>query len=365
MKLGSSLSDVVQRVDRQSRDSRDFIAHSRHIRLDFDHDRNPSLVLDDGGGVQLFALTEHVHEQIADVLGIPGQYYRKMRIDNPELMATNVNSWLGRSDQRRLVRTVQRPISDGGHQVRALLSDRYRPLDNANLLEAVLPTLHERNVKVISSELTQRRLYIKALNERLTGEVKVGQTVMAGISISNSEIGVGAVEVRGLVYTLSCTNGAIMEDVSLRRHHVGKRHGGNGGDEIQHLLSDETRKADDRAFYLRLRDVTRAALDEAVFRQQLGKLRAAAGNAIPAENIPAMVDVTAKRFNLTETEGAGILAHLLRGGEFNQWGLSSAITRHSQDIEDYDRATDLERIGGHVIELQGGAWSSFATPSTN
>ena len=83
MKLGSSLSDVVQRVDRQSRDSRDFIAHSRHIRLDFDHDRNPSLVLDDGGGVQLFALTEHVHEQIADVLGIPGQY------DHPGFVAAH------------------------------------------------------------------------------------------------------------------------------------------------------------------------------------------------------------------------------------------------------------------------------------
>ena len=361
MKSGSSLADVVQRVDRQSRDSRDFIAHSRHIRLDLNSDNDPSLVLDDGSGARPFGLTEHVHEQIADVLGIPGQYYRRMRTDNPELLLANTNSWLGRSDQRRLVRTVMRPISDGGQQVRALLSDRYRPLDNANLLEAVLPTLHERNVKVISSELTARRLYVKALNERLTGEVKVGQTVMAGIAISNSEIGVGAVEVRGLVYTLSCTNGAIMEDVSMRRHHVGKRHGGNGGDEVQHLLSDETRKADDHAFYLRVRDVTRAALDEAVFRQQLNKLRAAAGNAIPAENIPAVVEVTAKRFNLNETEGAGILARLLQGGEFNQWGLSSAITRHSQDIEDYDRATDLERIGGSVIELAGGAWSNFVS----
>ena len=360
MKSGSSLADVVSRVDRQSRDSRDFIAHSRHIQLDVSAD-SPSLVLNDGSGAQPFSLTEHVHEQISAVLDIPMPYYRRMRSDNPELMASNVNSWLSRSDQRRLVRTVQRPSMDGGQQVRALLSDRYRPLDNANLLEAVLPTLHERNVRVVSSELTERRLYVKALNERVTGEVKVGQTVMAGIAISNSEIGSGALTVQPLIYTLACTNGMIVEDIAMRRHHVGKKHGGSGGDEIQHLLSDETRKADDTAFYLRVRDVTRAALDEAVFRQQLSKLRAAAGNAIPVENAGAVVEVTAKRFNLNESEGAGILAHLLRGGEFSQWGLSSAITRYSQDVESYDRATDLERIGGNVVELSGGGWSSFVS----
>ena len=355
MKSGSTLAHVVSRVDHQARSARDFIAHSRHLRLALRED-GPSLVMDDGSGANSFALTEHVHDQIATALGIPIPYYAKMRTENPDLMATNVNSWLGRSDQRRLVRTSR----DGRPHIRALLSDRYRPLDNGSLLEAVLPVLHERSAKIVSTELTDRRLYVKALNERLTGEVKVGHVVMAGIAISNSEIGVGALTVQPLIFTLSCTNGMIVEDLAMRRHHVGKRLAG-GGDEIQHLLSDETRMADDKAFYLRVRDVTRGALDETVFRQQLGKLQAAATHLIPAQQLGAVVEVTAKRFNLSVTEGEGILAHLRNGGEFSQWGLCSAITRHSQDLNDYDRATDLERIGGHVVELGAGGWSTFVS----
>ncbi len=355
MKLGSSLQSVIERVDQQSRSARDFIAHSRHLRLALRQDV-PSLVLDDGSGALPFGITDVVHDQIAAALDIPVTYYNRMRIDHPELMATNVNSWLSRSDQRRLVRTS----CDGVPHVRALLSDRYRPLDNPNLLAAVLPTLQERNVKIVSTEVTERRLYLKALNERLTGEIRVGQTVMAGVAISNSEIGLGALEVRGLVYTLACTNGALLEDVSMRRHHVGRRHGGDD-ENIQHLLSDETRLAADRVLFLKLRDVTRAALDESVWRQQLGKLQAAARNEIPAEALGRVVEVTARRFNLSGAEGEAILAHLQRSADYSQWGLSSAITRHSQDLDSYDRATDLERIGGNVIELSGGAWSNLVS----
>jgi hypothetical protein len=350
MKTGSPLADVIQRVDRQARAARDYLAHSRHVRFDI-RDSGPTLTLDDGARPQSFALSDTAHEQIATALDIPAAYYRRMRSEQPQLLATNVNAWLSRSDERRLVRT-----SDiGVPHVRALLSDRYRQLDHAHLLMAVLPTLQERNVRFVSTELTDRRLYLKALNERLTGEVKVGQTVMAGIAISNSEIGLGALTVQPLIYTLACTNGMIVESMAMRRHHVGKRHG--GGDEIQHLLSDETRAADDRAFYLKVRDITRAALDEAVFHQQLDAIRRAAGQAMPAEHLGSIVEITARRFNLSTAEGEGILAHLRNGGDLSQWGLCSAITRHSQDLADYDRASDLERIGGQVVALRGPEWS--------
>jgi hypothetical protein len=33
--------------------------------------------------------------------------------------------------------------------------------------------------------------------------------------------------------------------------------------------------------------------------------------------------------------------------------LANAVTRASQDITDYDQATELEKLGGKVIELRG------------
>jgi hypothetical protein len=343
MNPGSPFSDVVCRVDALANQARDFLAPTRSIRMSI-ADSTPSLVLDDGAGAQPFGLTDLVHDQLATLTGVPQTYYRRMQAEDPALLGANVNAWLQRSANRQLVRTLQEPSRP---LVRAIVSDRFRPLDHRQLLEAVLPTLQKLGVRILSSELTDSRLYVKAVNQRVTGEVRVGETVMAGIVISNSEVGLGALTIQPLIYTLRCTNGMIVEDTSLRRHHVGKRH--DAADAILHLLSDETRLADDRAFFLRVRDITRSALDEALFRQQVSRLAQAAGQALPEGQEERVVEVTAKRYHLSPTEGAGVLAHIRAGRDFSLWGLSSAITRFAQDVGDYDRSTELERIGGQVI----------------
>lgn len=143
--------------------------------------------------------------------------------------------------------------------------------------------------------------------------------------------------------------------------HVGRHHGDPGDGDIRSLLSDEARTADDRAFFLKVRDVSKAALDEGLFRRQVDRLRAAAGMPITSDHLDRVVDVTAKRFSLSEDESAGVLAHLLRGGDLSQWGLCSAITRHSQDLTDYDRASELERIGGKLVELPSTDWLRIAS----
>jgi Domain of unknown function (DUF932) len=362
MKLGSTLVDVAQRVDHLRRHARDFLARPAQIRLSASSTA-PSLVLDDGTGALSFGIGDLVHDQLADYAGIPMPYYKRMLTEAPDLLAANANTWLSKSDGRRLVRTAlneeEQPVA------RAFLSDRYRPLDHFQLMEAVLPLLHENGIRIESCALTEKRLYLKAVSERIIGEVRVGETVMAGIIISNSEVGFGALGIQPLIYTLRCTNGMVVEDSSLRQHHVGRRHGDPGDGDIRHLLSDETRTADDRAFFLKVRDVAKAALDEGAFRRQLDRLKAAAGAPIANPALDLVVEVTAKRFGLSEGEGAGVLAHLIRGGDLSQWGLVSAVTRFSQDVADYDRATELERIGGRLVELPKADWARLAAPSEN
>ena len=362
MKSGSTLTEVATQVDHIRRSVRDFLAKPSHVSVAVT-DGKPSFVLDDGAGALSFGIRDHVHDQIADNTGIPQAYYRRMLTDAPDLLAENANAWLRRGESRRMVRTIR----DESDQpvVRAVLSDRYRPLDSYQLLDAVLPLLQARGIRIESCALTEKKLYLKAISERTTAEVKVGESVQAGLVVSNSEVGFGAVSIQPLVYTLRCTNGMIIEDSSMRRNHVGRKHGDGGSDDLQHLLSDETRAADDRAFFLRVRDVATAALDEAVFHRQVQRLREAAGSPITSNALDKVVEVTAKRFGLTQDEGDGVLAHLIRGGDLSQWGLCSAITRFSQDVENYDRATDLERIGGRVVELGRQDWARLASPSAN
>lgn len=363
MKAGSTLTSVATRVDRITRSARDFLAKPTQIRIAAGVEEKPAtLVLDDGSGALSFGISDLVHDQLADYAGIPAPYYHRMRESAPDLLVANANGWLARGIGRRLVRTALG--DDDQPTVRGFLSDRYRPLDNHQLLEAVLPLLSANGIRIESCELTEKRLYVKAISERTTAEVKVGETVMAGIVISNSEIGFGALTIQPLVFTLRCTNGLVLEDASLRQHHVGRRHGVPDDGDIRHLLSDEARSADDRAFFLKVRDVSKAALDEGLFRRQVDRLRVAAGMPITNDRLDHVVDVTAKRFSLTEGESAGILAHLIRGGDLTQWGMCSAVTRYSQDVASYDRASELERIGGRLVELPQGEWQALASSAS-
>ncbi|WP_298435735.1 hypothetical protein [Ottowia sp.] len=72
------------------------------------------------------------------------------------------------------------------------------------------------------------------------------------------------------------------------------------------------------------------------------------------------VEVLRQRYTLTEEEGDGVLNHLIRGGDLTGYGLVNAVTRYSQDVGDYDRATEFEALGGKLIELSSREWKGLA-----
>lgn len=358
MKNGTTIQDLAARIQRQSNSSKDFLAPPQALEV-IEHEGSNRLRLGDN----LLGLNDVFHGQLQGFLRINADYYNRMRVEDPELLAINANRWLNRAEpKKRMVRTI---LDEGGDNrvARAFLSDRYRTLDNFSLMGAIMPTLAEAGVKVESCQLTEKRLYIKAINERVRGEVKVGDEVMAGISISNSEVGCGFLKIEPLIYTLRCTNGMIIQDSTLRKNHVGRSQN-DFSEGIQDLLSDETRAADDRAFFLKVRDVAKASLDAAIFKRNLDKLKSAADQRIDGDP-KKVVEATAKRFSFNQNEADGILKYLSEGGDLSQWGLSSAITRFSQDVADYDRATELEYAGSDVIEITQRDWTRLAAASAN
>jgi hypothetical protein len=74
-----------------------------------------------------------------------------------------------------------------------------------------------------------------------------------------------------------------------------------------------------------------------------------------------VVEVTAKKYGLTDDERGSVLHHLIEGKDLSQWGLSNAVTRMSQDVEDYERATAFEVLGGSIIELPRQDWQELTT----
>ena len=351
MKTGRPLNEVMMELNRQNQRKKDYIGSAQALRLFED---GQTFEIGSMSGAQQFGTTRLFHRQVASALGIPAKYYDIMQSQKPELLAQNVNAWLSDRENSYMIRTMD---YGGGRVARALLSDRYRRIDNMEIASAVLPLFAGSDqYEVISSEVTENRMYLKILSRRLEMEVVPGDYVQAGVVISNSEVGLGSVNVQPLVYRLVCTNGMIVNDMGERKNHVGRA--AKAVEDSFHIYSDETMEAEDKAFLLKPRDVTMAAIEEGRFAQVVGKLKESAGIPITGK-VTEVVELTGKTYGFNTDEQDSILQYLIAGGDLSQYGLSNAITRASQDVESYDRATALEGIGWQVAAMPATQWKEL------
>lgn len=362
MKAGRSLQELAFEIERQQKAKQDFIAPTSQIGLIHSPFSGTSLTL--GKDIkQTFGINNLAHGQVAEFTGIPKTYYDKMREEAPTLLAENVNTWLqmlGRDTKqnKRLVRVL-----DGN--VRGLLSDRYRPLDNYDLAQAVLPVIKDQNLHIVSCEVTERRLYIKAFNQDLAEEImRTGHDHIAKkdvcspvICISNSEVGNGALSIIAGIFTKGCTNLAFFDDSKMRKYHIGKVTGTT--DEIQAVLSDQTKRITDAAVWAQVRDIVNSAFDPHRFKELIGRIQETTEQPIEGD-VVKVVNLTGEKFGFTKAENKGVLDHLIKGGDLSRYGLFNAVTRMSADLTDYDRATEVERVGGRVIELANNEWEKLA-----
>ena len=351
MKSGRSLVELARELERQLGTKKDLLVPLPRTHHRTAQDGECALEVEEPAGMQRYGITPLARRQLAEKLKIPHAYFERMRTERPELLDRNVNAWLERqNDERQLLRTL-----DGN--VRAVLSERYRRLDNYDLLEHVLPTLQQLpEARLESAELTETRLYLKVITPRIAFEVAPGDVVQAGVVVSNSEVGCGMLSVQPLAFRLVCSNGLIASDRMLRKTHVGRALDSEPPSGI--VFKDDTLQADDRAFFLRVRDVVEVAVSESTLRLVGEKLRRA--KEIPLEGDPVRaVEVLGQRHGLNEAERAGVLRSLIEGGELSGYGLVNAVTHFSQRVADYDRASELEALGGRLVECPASDWRAL------
>jgi hypothetical protein len=351
MKQGKSLTELAAEIERQSHQKVDLVADTRSIEFTGVNEKNVLAVKN--GETKFYDINSNAHRQIAERVGIPSKYYERMAAEQPALLATNVNTWFQQKPERRLVRLL-----DGN--VRAFLSDRYQRIDNWDVAQAVLPVLlGTPGIECLSQDITDSRLYIKAVTHKVQAEVKsrrVGDIVEAGVMISNSEVGLGAISIKPFVHFLVCTNGMVRDKDVLRRAHLGRQ---IDSENVVQYLTDETRKAEDHAVLLKVRDVVTAALSEVSFRRFVEQLQTTTEQKLEGNPLAA-VEVLGSHFSLQQGERDNVLRHLIEGADLSRYGLMNAVTRASADIESYDRATDLETIGGAILDLPAADWKRIA-----
>lgn len=343
MKAGKTIENLLAELRRQLASKRDLIVPSQLMSYATNEHHVSKVHLHMGSGLtEEYGITDLAQRQLADKLKIPYAYFTRMRDEESELLDVNVNTWLQKAEEPRLVRTL-----DG--RVRAVLSNRYRRLDNFDLAQTVLPILEKiPGCTIESAELTETKMYIKAVSAQVEYEVSPGDFVCAGVAISNSEVGASALGVQQLVFRKICANGMISPDAGLRKTHLGRLL--QADEDGLTIFKEDTITAEDAAFYLKVRDVVEHCVSEATLQVVGEKMRKATGIKITGNPVKA-IEVLAQKHMLTEEERAGILRHFIEGADLSYFGVVNAVTGYSQDIVDYDRATEFELLGGKLLEM--------------
>jgi hypothetical protein len=91
----------------------------------------------------------------------------------PELWGDNIRAWFKKFPKDRMARTLDA-------RLRAFLSESYRPLDNHDLAEAVIPIIQELGLIILSAQITDTRFYIKAVDPRIERDIPKGGVMGEG-----------------------------------------------------------------------------------------------------------------------------------------------------------------------------------------
>ena len=333
-----------------------------------------------GTGDGRYVPTDHADGSIAEKLGIPRAYLRRLRADRVDLYDANVNGWLhgsvlgGRSfgaaydaepetspqpDSRSfLVRAFRG--DDGTGVARALLSDRYRIVDNLDVLTAALDGVRDAGVavEIEAADLTETRMMVRVAcpsvhelapdllagyRSPFTGASGTDNPVIsAGLVIGNSEVGGGALTIVPRLRVEVCKNGMTVNRDALRHVHLG----GKMDDGIIRW-SDDTQQRNLDLIRAQARDAVATFLDVDYVRAKIAEMRQKAGTVIdkPADAVTSV----AKSLKIPTEHTDAILAHFIAGAQPTAMGLVNAVTSVAQTVPNADVAAEMEAAAVDVL----------------
>lgn len=371
-------------------------------------------------------------EGLAALLGIDGGYLKKLRRLDPartDLWDANISGMLhgvvapfnpeagldGDApvfppyDGAMLLRLLKGDEAADG-VLRAVLSPRYKIIDNLDVLLAVMDGLRKAGVNALPdvSDLTERRMHVRfsvpgiaayapqllagyrspfdgpggvqragngdrpgmkleaghfgagpqALARALAAAKREGQdyppgqepVVFAGLKVTNSDVGEGARSIAPEIVVQICGNRLTLTASADRAVHLGSQK-----DEGIIQWSAATMEKELQLITSQAADAVRQFLTPEWFLGKVTEIEALAG--VPVGKPEDVIKDVSKAAGFTQGEAADILAHFFRGGSFTAGGVANAVTSVSQTLESADRAAELDakavEVMAHAARLAG------------
>jgi len=255
---------------------------------------------------------------LANRLRVPYSYLSRCPSN---LQAENLNYWIAQERKHR--NTFFCRFS--GRQLRAVFTERYKAIDNLEILAKMLENGFSPAQEVQYS-LDQTMLVVKVPDYERSFDVAVKDEVVPGVCLSNSEVGLLAFCIECFMYRLVCSNGLISRtSVALSR--------------FKHI----SRKAIDQ-----FDDILTQVIINSKQRQDQFLI----STKTPVDNPLETIGSFNRQFKVGKNEAEAVEAAWAYEPGYSMFSVINAYTRAAQAAElTVEEAYKLERTGGQILAL--------------
>ncbi len=271
---------------------------------------------DDKGHFEDLKMTQTGLRGLCQNLDIP---YRFLE-DVPPDLASDIIKF--RADQyegkRLLFRTDEVVVLNSVH------SRNYVVYDNHDLIDDSFDKLKKINKKIHNINVTPERLYLKML----LGSEDDNEELRSGLVLSNSEIGMGSIQVLPFIFRLPCTNDATFHQNIFKKKHFGSNSRSDILDNISNVIDSALEKSEkEKQFLYELR------------RKQIK---------FPINFID---NLNASLLNIPKHQSIDIKDAFRIEPENNLFGVFNAYTRYAQQLP-VDKRIKMEQIATKISKLR-------------
>jgi len=243
-------------------------------------------------------------------------------------------------------------------KVRAVVSDKFKPIDDDVVFGAALPLIDPERFQGIGGNKTDIRTVAKFVERNTSLTIQSGgrtREFHLGFILNNSEVGAGSASFSMFMTDNYCTNGCIFSKQVLAN--IAYRHVGSRIDIRHGLIEGSTVE---RAELASIRNLIVQATQAAMSMEGQDKIKYALAQSAE-RNITSdpvkFFDTLGKDVKLTKDEIKELPVQAY-SDEMTQLGMQAAITALAQ-TKPYERRLELEQIGGNVLMMNDRKWNAI------
>ena len=375
MKRHTTLAELVTELKDQNLQKKDFVVPANLLSMEngqlvvnnYNDNEGLSKLLKEvkvetaESGKLILGCLPILHQHLSEKLDIPKKYYNRIQgLTDTNLIDQNVTHWLKAMKGNVFLRTFIDNNNNEGF-ARAILSDRYNVIDNFDVLFSALEAVKSSglNLKIEDNgcDLSESKMYVRFVAPDVEinapellknyrnpkGGSGVGDGIITGFVITNSELGQGSFSISPRAVVLKCQNGMVFKNDAFGKVHLGSKM-----EQFSQIdWSEETKRKNYELIQAQVKDAVNQFTSEDFLAKKISELNGY--SEIELKHPVETVKNVSRYLNITEEKEKNILDFFMRGGDFSAMGVSQALTFFAHETKDADEAHEMETVAIDIL----------------